>query len=86
MQDEHIEESLRKLLPTKEEGKQVEKPAEAALRQRMCVLPHSVWQIVLQTWLFLCLDSVAYAIGLMMKCRMRKCPVGSCCHNFLGWW
>lgn len=35
-QDKHIREDLRKLLP-RDEGKLVEKPAEAAFRQRMCV-------------------------------------------------
>ena len=34
MESEHIEDSLRALLP-KDEGKPVEKPAEAALRTRM---------------------------------------------------
>jgi len=40
METEHIEDSLRALLP-KDEPKAVEKPAEAALRTRMWVPPLS---------------------------------------------
>ncbi|KAK9841198.1 hypothetical protein WJX74_001758 [Apatococcus lobatus] len=39
--EEHIDEELRAVLP-KEEGRPVEKPAEAALRQRMCELLQKV--------------------------------------------
>ena len=37
MEEHHIAEHLRRLLP-REEGRAVEKPAEAALRKRMCAL------------------------------------------------
>ena len=36
MEEKHIDEALRKLLP-RDEGRPVEKPAEEALRKRMSV-------------------------------------------------